>query len=85
MQTQARIQNQGAKMAASGTKRKFNGHPTDGGWQRCGDTAYKAGTVQQKVGGALAEASSGKILGVGGGVAGAGAGGAAFGMNRKKP
>lgn len=80
------VQSGGAKLQAAGTARKFNAIPRVAAGKG-GKASYKVGSVQQKVGGAIAGASTAKIAGVAGagaaGVAGAGAG-TAFGMNRKK-
>jgi hypothetical protein len=80
------VQAGGAKLAASGTTRKFNAIPRMAAGKG-GKASYKVGSVQQKVGGAIAGASTGKIAGVSaaaGGAAVGGGAGAAYGMNRKK-
>ena len=79
------VQAGGAKVAAAGTKKKFNAIPKIAAGKG-GKTAYKVGTAQQKVGGAIAGASPAKILGLGAAGAGGAAvgGGTAYGMNRKK-
>lgn len=81
----AGIRSGGTKLAAAGTKKKFNAIPRMAAGKG-GNTAYKVGTAQQKVGGAIAGASN-KTFGLGAaGVGGAAVGGgAAFGLNRKKP